>query len=441
MNPFAYIALHSPYSSGIFQFQVVPHTIRIQQVMRASSTNGHKQADNTTRPGLGVGRSFGGSSYVVPHRRKTEDKPRFTYSEKRTEKSILLLQMPDLDSHLKDLGIEKASDLFEDLECLSEEIGHESQSLKVIQNKCGGSTFSRPFQNKDFYTLKLEPANAEKSHKIASAMNDFFRSMSKTVSARQLQGLANHHHITRVQKEFLDEMDENNSIDTGSPPKHVGSFRFVACVTNHSDVENAPSEAKNVVKKHYMQNVNIRDTGMAVDSTSLALFLRPSKNAKPTHVLSWCCSGKKKGKRELVGGGHLNLALDESFAESARKKLYEETFGLVSVLPGGLPLEPVKNWRGKGSFMNWESINFAMVVTEDKDGNVRYLPEELNTIAEEVEEEYFENPFSIIFPNNTGRGYEWSHVDDFEQECRENLLTSWKQLYAKVVEENILSDY
>ena len=240
-------------------------------------------------------------------------------------------------------------------------------------------------------------------------------------------------------------MDENNSVDAGSPPKHVGSFRFVACVTNHSDVENAPSVAKNVVKKHYTQNVNIRDTGMAVDSASMALFLRPSKSAKPTHVLSYC-SGKETGKRELVGGGHLNLALDESFAESARKKLYEETFGLVSVLPGGLPLDPAMIWRGKagyyrGSFMNWETINFAMVVTEDKDGNVRYLPEELNKIAEEVRVEYFENPFSIIFPSNKGGGYHWSHVDEFEQECRGNLLTSWKQLYAKVVEENILSDH
>jgi len=352
--------------------------------------------------------------YVPPHRRGTGTK-------------IVLVDAHGLGDALRDFGLPSTTTnthsegLIEALILLAQTIGLNEDEIVIKSDD--NLIFRSISKKKEFYFAKL---NERAADTLVSEMNLFFKRLSNCVSQKRVEGMLRQESVIDATEKFrlLGDIDSN-----GDPPTGVGSFAFLAIVTNESRVQN-DADAKNEMKKYHAKNVNT-NTDIVANAVSLTLFRRPREESRPTHVLTFR-SSKEPSKRELVGGGHLNMALDVSFAEGARRELYEETFGLAGALPGGIPLAPTLAWEGFASGKFYVA-SFAMVVVDDDEGAIEALPDILNDVAQSNRVAFQADPLSTLYPET--KDHQWTPVDEFEAVCRKLMKVSWRHLH-KFVEDN-----
>lgn len=335
---------------------------------------------------------------------------------------MVLVYADGLDDALSDFGRPSVGNtetgLIAALLALANEAGLDDTQLDAAIE------FVRPFwaKKKEYYIA--EPSDTEQAESIVSSMNTFFRQLSTHVSEKRVENLRRQPAVIAAVEQLQSPGEE---IADALPPPNIGSFDFVAAMASVSSITKA-SDAKTAFK----DKVRIESNSVP-DSVSLTLFCRPREGEAPSHVLTFR-SNKEKSKRELVGGGKWSLVLGTSFIDHARRKLYEETFGLISSLPGGLPPEPTLVWEGN-AMGGWYAKNYAMVVTDDEDGKVlKSLADTLNAVSGQLEKPFKADALSTIHP--TLKDYQWTSVDAFESSCRINLKKSWHQLLQKIVRED-----
>jgi len=340
----------------------------------------------------------------------------------------VLVDAHGLGDALRDFGLPPTTTntdsegLIAALVLLAERIGLNEDEITIKTDD--NLDFRSISKKKEFYVAKV---NGRDAGTVVSELNLFFKRLSKYVSQKRVEGMLRQESVMDATEKFrfLGDIESH-----GDPPTGVGSFAFLAIVTHASRVH-TDADAKKEMKQYHAKHVNKNNTEIVADAVSLTLFRRPREASRPTHVLTYR-SSKEPSKRELVGGGHLNLALDVSFAEGARRELYEETFGLAGSFPGGIPLPPTLVWEGFASGKFYVA-SFAMVVVEDDEGTIAALPDILNEVAHSNRVAFQADPLSTLYPET--KDHQWTPVDEFEAVCRKLMKVSWRHLH-KFVEDH-----
>lgn len=271
---------------------------------------------------------------------------------KRGRQDVIAFYAVDLNDLLKDFNLPPLEVSFKDGHCLHEEFKNLADIVGIYDDvKEDVEAFDNVFFKKDtnygkkqtqYYVADYNENDGQNKSatEVSKRMNAYFNKLSKEISMNRLSKMSEHPKLASF------TIDRNVSTLIG-----VGSLQLATFVTKRMLITTM-DDFNDAMKKEYRQKANIQNHYPIAESVSLTLFKRPTDSEPPTHILTFR-SQKQKNRRELVGGGNLNMSLTITHEEQAQKKIYEETFGLASGLQGVGTYLIVEENRGMHITMQW----------------------------------------------------------------------------------------